>query len=271
MQIESSRSSDIGVLLIGHGTRDQNGLAEFAETVRLVASRMHPTPVEPAFLELATPTISAGFDRLVERGVRRIVAAPLLLFAAGHAKQDIPAAVRDAASPHEGVEWRQAEHLGCHPALVELSAQRFRAALDGASRQVNRCRLLVVGRGSHDLEATRETARYAELLGERVGILDVQVGFLAMAQPPLPDVLSEAARCESDTIVVQPHLLFHGELLSEVQQRVRDWSMRASAKQWLVSGHLCDSRMLGSTSQVVAAVMERCQQASAAFSSAVIR
>ena len=130
--------------------------------------------VEPAYLELASPTVSVGLDRLVEQGVRRLVAAPLLLIAAGHAKRDIPAAVRAAAGRHAGVEWCQAEHLSCHSSLLELSAQRFHAALGSARRDVRHCRLLLIGRGSHDPEAVGEMLRYASLLGERVGAGEVE-------------------------------------------------------------------------------------------------
>jgi sirohydrochlorin cobaltochelatase len=127
--MENGGRLDLGVLLVGHGTRDQQGLAEFHVTVRQVAEHLPSLAVEPAFLELALPTIAVGFERLVERNKRRIVVAPLLLFAAGHAKQDIPVAIDAVAQKHPGVAWRQAEVLGCHEALIELSALRFQEAL----------------------------------------------------------------------------------------------------------------------------------------------
>jgi sirohydrochlorin cobaltochelatase len=176
----------------------------------------------------------------------------LLLFAAGHAKQDIPAAIRSAVSQHPGVDWRQAEPLGCHASLLELSAIRFHQSLAETNCDLQRCRLIVVGRGSHDAEATRETVRYAQLLSEQVRIAEVQTGFLAMAEPRLSVVLQEAANSDRETIVVQPHLLFHGELLTEVRQQVQDWSARVPTKKWLMTGHL------GPAPQVVAAVVERC-------------
>lgn len=247
-----------GFLLIGHGTRDQQGLAEFAETVRQAADQLAPLPVEAAFLELAIPTIAEGFQRLVQRGVRQIVTAPLLLFAAGHAKQDIPQAVAAAASKHPGIPWRQAEHLGCHPTLLELSAARFRNALGAEGAEgiaAGQCKLVVVGRGSRDPEALAETRRYAHLVSDQVGVLEVQVGFLAMAQPRLADVLSEVAVAAAPIVIVQPHLLFHGELLQAVQAQVEEWRRQVPRKQWLIAEHL------GAASQVVTAVVDRCRQA----------
>ena len=58
-----------GLLVVGHGTRDPQGIDEFIQTVRWIAERCHPEPVEPCFLELAAPTIHEGVDALVRRGV----------------------------------------------------------------------------------------------------------------------------------------------------------------------------------------------------------
>jgi sirohydrochlorin cobaltochelatase len=255
MLISSIANSSVGVLLIGHGTRDQKGLAECAEVARQTAKSLSPAPVELAFLELATPTIQAAVDQLVDRGVRQVIVSPLLLFAAGHAKQDIPAAVAAAVQRYDGVEWWQAEHLGCHPVLVELSALRFLEAVDRDTKNVSHCRLILVGRGSHDAEAIREMLDYSRLLSDRIGVPDIQISFLAMAQPRLRDVLGEAASATGSLIVVQPHLLFHGELLGQVQQEVGDWQSRTPDKQWRIAGHL------GPAVEVVAALVDRCEQA----------
>ena len=280
--------SDVGVLLVGHGTRDSLGLAEFAKVVHEVENQIRPVPVQSAFLELATPTISGGIKQLIERDVRHIVVSPLLLFAAGHAKQDIPAAMEAALQRHPGIEWRQADPLGCHPALLELSARRFAAAI--AERPVDirhripspgdlrsakwlgrrpatargpatarRSRLILVGRGSHDLEAIQETTRYVKLLAERVGIDEPQVAFLAMAEPRLGQLLADAAESKCDVVIVQPHLLFYGELLEDLQRQVGDWSTREPDKQWILTEHL------GAEPEVVAAVIERYQTAAAAW------
>src|SRR5688500_8451642 len=88
----------LGYLLVGHGTRDAIGQAEFLQLAKLVAERAS-VPVEPCFLELAQPTIEEGLQRLAQRGVQRVLIIPLLLFTAGHAKQDVPEAVAAFAAP----------------------------------------------------------------------------------------------------------------------------------------------------------------------------
>ena len=85
-----------GLLLVGHGTRDDQGRSEFMRTAELVAQRAPHLFVEPCYLELARPAIGEGVQRLADRGAIRLTVSPLLLFRAGHAKCDIPFAVRHA-------------------------------------------------------------------------------------------------------------------------------------------------------------------------------
>lgn len=249
-----------GVLLVGHGTRDPRGTDEFLEAAGQIGQRLAPLAVEPSFLELASPSIEAGWDRLMARGARRVIVAPLLLFAAGHAKQDIPAAVAAAARRHPDSTWRQADHLGCHPQLLELSARRALGAIPPQSAHPGAPWLVVAGRGSRDDEAIAETGKYAERLRRQLGYPDAAVGFLALAQPKLTEVLDAAARAGHPTILVVPHLLFHGELLGTVRRLVSERQELVPQTTWCVADHL------GSDAAVVEAVCERIRDLRAAAS-----
>src|SRR5262245_11520322 len=109
-----------GLLLVGHGTRDAAGQEEFLKLASLVSGRRSALIVEPCYLEFAGPTIAQGVDRAVARGAHRLTVAPILLFAAGHAKQDIPAAVMNAAARHAGLTVRQLDPLECDDKLLAL-------------------------------------------------------------------------------------------------------------------------------------------------------
>ena len=90
-------SVNYGLLIVGHGTRSEVGTAQFlalAERIRKSAGGQ--LAVEPAFLELQQPDIDAAVGNLVAQGVKQLVVMPLLLFAAGHAKEDVPNAVAAA-------------------------------------------------------------------------------------------------------------------------------------------------------------------------------
>jgi len=125
---------------------------------------------ELAYLEMAAPTIDQVVARLVEQRVERMIVVPLLLFAAGHAKEDVPAAVRSAldAVGAADLPLLQSEPLGLQESIIELAANRFREAADPQISPAETC-LLLIGRGSRDAEATADMRQLGELLHQRLG------------------------------------------------------------------------------------------------------
>jgi sirohydrochlorin cobaltochelatase len=234
-----------GLLLVGHGTRSEQGAAEFFATAELVARALPEVAVEPCFLELAEPTIAEGIERLVARRAPRIVVMPLLLFAAGHANRDIPEAVKAAAADHPALEVRQANHLGCHEAVLKLSAQRFWEAIDSRGDEIQRdtaslddTALLMVGRGSLEPSATAEMHEFVELRRQMTPVAHAATCFLAMAKPTLDEALTEIAGQTVERIVVQPHLLFQGDLLDGLRSRINEAGRQWPDHQWVVADQL---------------------------------
>jgi len=201
-------------------------LAEFQSVARQVAELAAEFLVEACYLELAEPDISAAVRRLQERGAQWLTVAPLLLFAAGHAKHDIPEAVREAVGGELNVDYLGA--LECQERIVELSAQRYAEALVGRPPVDSAdTLLLLVGRGSSDAEAGGGMRRFAALRGGGTAVGQVEVGFVAVAKPTLEEALDRAANTNFRRIVVQPHLLFAGEVLEEIRGR---WSVVSGRK-----------------------------------------
>jgi sirohydrochlorin cobaltochelatase len=229
-----------GLLIVGHGTRDPDGRAEFLAAAQAIAARSPDVIVEPCFLELAEPTISAAVERLVERGANEnLTVVPLLLFAAGHAKIDLPAAAAEAAAMHPKLQVRQAAPLGCHPALVELSKRRYLEAVKNLpAAPANETLLLVVGRGSRDASANAELARFARLRFEACPVGWLETCFAAMAEPSLERALPLVARLPFGRVAVQPHLLFRGELLSRIRRTVESFAAEQRQIEWLIAPHL---------------------------------
>jgi sirohydrochlorin ferrochelatase len=247
-----------GILLVGHGTRDPAGIAEFHAAAELIRRSSNCRPVAPCFLELATPTIAGGVEQLVRSGATRIVVVPLLLFSAGHAKRDIPAAVAAAAAGYPNVTIGQTAALECNPQILALSARRFREAIAKLPQiPAISTLVLLVGRGSLDSDATAEMRRFASLRIEQTPVGRMSVCFLAMQQPSLADALADAAASDFRRIVVQPHLLFTGELHKQARCAVETLARRASegvssesdspslalrasvsARQWIVTAPL---------------------------------
>src|SRR6516225_1745306 len=139
-------SAKRGLLIVGHGTRDHAGLDEFGSLVQMIRAKSD-SPVEPCFLELARPTIPEGLARLAEQGAQHIIVAPLLLFAAGHAKHDIPSAVGEATGQYPNMTVEQAAPLESHEQVLELSTRRFNEAIPSRpTHDPEQTMLIMIGR-----------------------------------------------------------------------------------------------------------------------------
>jgi sirohydrochlorin cobaltochelatase len=247
-----------GLLLVGHGTRDPVGLKEFEEVCAEVARRAVGLDVEHCFLELADPDIRTAIRRMIERGIRSITVAPLLLFAAGHARKDIPAALREATRGIEGLQIRQSAALEANPRIVELSRRRFEEALrDCGPIDREGTLVLLVTRGSSDVEAIERVREFAKQLEKVVPAAEVRPCFAAVAEPSLETALATAARDPYRRIVVQPHLLFAGEVLQQICRAVETVAAGDAKREWIVTGHL------GPSPLVAEAIIELARRAQA--------
>ncbi len=88
-----------GVMICGHGSRSQSAVDEFAVLAEKLPGFL-PTDwlVDYGYLEFANPVIRDGLDRLRLAGCDRILAVPGMLFAAMHAKNDIPTVLNTYAA-----------------------------------------------------------------------------------------------------------------------------------------------------------------------------
>ncbi len=119
-------------LVVGHGSRDPRGAKEFHELVGLVRERSPGLAVEGGFIELSRPPISECVNRLAQDGARNVAAVPLMLLAAGHAKDDIPATLVREGMDHPEMDFRYGRALGVRPELLELMDERISAVVPEA-------------------------------------------------------------------------------------------------------------------------------------------
>src|SRR5690606_16082281 len=96
-------SEKLGLMVCGHGSRNRGAVKEFARLAEGLRARFPKWPVDYGYLEFAEPVIRDGLDRLREAGCTRILAVPGMLFAAGHAKNDIPSVLNTYATEHPDV------------------------------------------------------------------------------------------------------------------------------------------------------------------------
>ncbi|MFV2068998.1 MAG: sirohydrochlorin chelatase [Pirellulales bacterium] len=242
--IAATAPPPVGLLLVGHGTRDVRGIDEFHTLCRRVTKRWGGGPVGHGFLELAKPTIRSGLDRLAREGVRHVVAVPVLLGEASHAKEDIPQVVA-AAERSTGVSVELAGPLACHPQIVRLSLRRCCRAIE-ASQPVppaGTC-LILVARGSSDRQAAEQIGRFAALRVDPSRFAVVRTAFLTAASPLLEEALRNAGQEAWTRVIVQPHLLFHGQLVGQVAEHVARLRVDQPRLDWLVTPHLGPSALV---------------------------
>jgi sirohydrochlorin cobaltochelatase len=158
---ESGMMSKIGVMVCGHGSRDDEAIAEFAAVAAGIARRLPQYPVASGFLEFAQPIIRDGLDKLRAGGVERILAIPGMLFAAGHVKNDIPSVLNDYTAQYPRIRIDYGRDLDVDVRLLRVAQARIEQAERVSSRQVPReeALLMVVGRGTSDPDANSNTAR----------------------------------------------------------------------------------------------------------------
>ena len=210
-----------GLLLCGHGSRDAGAVAEFAElAAHLPAHLPSDWLVEHGYLEFANPVLRDGLGRLRERGATRILAVPGMLFAAMHAKNDIPS-VLQAWSDAEGVAVQYGRELGVDPKMVAAAAARVREAIaradaeDGPVALHETC-LVVIGRGASDPDANANVSKVARMLWEGLGLGWCEVGYSGVTFPLVEPCLTHVALLPYRRVVVLPYFLFRGVLVDRI-------------------------------------------------------
>jgi len=122
-----------------------------------------------------------------------------------------------------------------------------------------RVALAMVGRGTSDPEALAHMRRFTELAAEQRSLAWVSTGFFAGGVPSVDELLAQAAALRPsdlsdptdptssisssefstnltcDTVVIQPHLLFEGELMDQLRARVQRWRQESPDREWVLA------------------------------------
>jgi precorrin-8X/cobalt-precorrin-8 methylmutase len=247
-------TTDYGIVLAGHGSRDPEGVLDFEALVSLVKQRVPGRQrVTHGFLEFARPTIAEAVRANIAAGSRKLSVVPAVLLAATHAKNDLPSEVLALRRefPDVGIHYGAPLHL--HPLVLRLFRERIIQAEAQSPYVVKRAEtcLVVVGRGTTDPDANSDVSKLARMLEEGLGFGASFVCYAGTARPSVAEGLRLAARLGFPRIVVAPFLLFTGVLLKRVYAAADDLTQRASGIEVLK----CDP--LGIDTQLADAFLER--------------
>jgi sirohydrochlorin cobaltochelatase len=234
--------SKIGVMVCGHGSRDDEAIGEFAAVAAGIAGRLPQYPVASGFLEFARPIIRDGLDELRDKGVERILAVPGMLFAAGHVKNDIPSVLNDYMARHPQIRIEYGRDLDIDARLLRAAAARIEQTERISSRRVPRDEtlLVVVGRGTSDPDANSNIAKVARMLWEGLGFGWCEVCYSGVTFPLVAPGLEHAVKLGYRRIVVFPYFLFTGVLVKRIYSIVDEMAARHPETEFLKAPYLND-------------------------------
>jgi precorrin-8X/cobalt-precorrin-8 methylmutase len=115
------------VVVLGHGSRNPAAQVVLEKVARLLALQTG-WAVEPASMEFNRPTLHEAVATLYERGFRKILVAPYLLYSGNHVARDIPEQLNDLFGAHPDLEVELTEPLGLDLRLVSVLEARIRSA-----------------------------------------------------------------------------------------------------------------------------------------------
>jgi cobalt transport protein ATP-binding subunit len=210
------------MLVVGHGSRDADGVDEFwalASTIRAAAGELL---TGFGFIELASPSVDEAIDDLVVRGATEIVSVPLVLLAAGHLKNDGPAALARARTRHPEVRFHLARDLGIDPLVLEVATDRIREAAGDADPE--KLGVALIGRGCSDPDACADLWKVSRLLSDGRGLGTVEPGFVSIATPGIAETLERLRLLGAGTTVLAPFFLFPGVLLNRIYAEAASWA-----------------------------------------------
>lgn len=240
--LEKSAFEKTAVMLCGHGSRDAQAVAQFEALAQHMKRRLPQYDVDYGFLEFATPIIRDGLDSLRAKGNTRILALPGMLFAAGHAKNDIPSVLNRYQAEHDDVTITYGRDLGIDLKMLRAAGDRVQQALDIAGSDVPRhetC-LVVVGRGTSDPDANSNVAKVMRMLWEGFGFGWGETAYSGVTFPLVQPSLQHVAKLGYKRVIVFPYFLFTGILVDRIYNAVDEAAATNPGIEFIKAGYLND-------------------------------
>ncbi|HWM40561.1 MAG TPA: sirohydrochlorin chelatase [Streptomyces sp.] len=199
------------LVVIAHGSRDPRHAATVAALCARVQALRPGLRVEVGYLEFNAPSVPRLLERLDAEGVRDIVALPLLLSRAFHAKSDIPAVLHEITARLPRLNVRQAGVLGPHPLLVSALERRLREA--GVDQgDPGSTGVVLASAGSSDPEAIAVIAQTAREWRRTAGWCAVRPAFASASLPRTADAVRGLRADGIERVAVAPYVIAPGFL-----------------------------------------------------------
>ncbi|MGW1840157.1 sirohydrochlorin chelatase [Streptomyces sp. NPDC002067] len=209
------------LLVVAHGSRDPRHAATVSALCARVRALRPGLRVEVGYLDFNAPSVPRVLERLAAEGAREVVALPLLLTRAFHAKADIPAALAEATARLPRLTVRQAAVLGPSSLLTAALERRLgEAGLRPGDRRSTG--IVLAAAGSSDPEAIAVIAETAREWRRTAGWCAVRPAFASASLPRTADAV-RALRDEGVArVAVAPYVIAPGFLPDRIARGARE-------------------------------------------------
>ncbi|HJN02654.1 MAG TPA: precorrin-8X methylmutase [Nitrospinota bacterium] len=110
-----------GFLIVAHGSRKDGANQQVKNLVNELNNYFQSVMFEPAFMELASPTIEDGIKALAKKNMDQLIAYPYFLFKGMHFTKDIPNLIQNIINKLEKkVDFKMLDPIGQHPKITDL-------------------------------------------------------------------------------------------------------------------------------------------------------
>ncbi len=209
------------LVLVAHGSRDARHAATTAALCAELRRRRPGLRVEVGYLEFDTPRVEHVLEQLDGAGFRDVVAVPLLLNRAFHAKTDIPATLREATAGLPRLRVTQADVLGPDPLLVSVLERRLvQTGLSPA--EVSTTAVVLAAAGSSDPEAVEAVESLAAQWQRSAGWRAVRTAYASAGLPRTAHRVREVRAAGARRVAVAPYVIAPGRLPDRIAAGARE-------------------------------------------------
>lgn len=200
------------ICLIGHGTRDPEGVQEFLTLSQKLRERKFCQIVESGFLEFAKPDITEALSACQRNGVKNIIILPGILFSGEHTQRDVPHTVDEVFRNHPEINLIIAEPLATQPKVIEACQKLIEEEEKNSPKPFSRSEtlLMTIGHGSRDTGFNSEVEKNLSQLGEKMGFGKTLTGFAGTSQHYLEDMQEKFTPQGFRRVILLPFFLFSG-------------------------------------------------------------
>ena len=213
------QKKNIGILICGHGSRNKLAIDEFEDLTLSVKNRYAGIHVEYGFLEFAKPSLNEALDKLKAKDIKKVIAIPAMLFAAGHVKNDIPSVLNSYAKK-ANIEITYGRELGINNLMISAACERVKEVfISNPKIKPSDSVLVVVGRGSSDPDANSNVSKITRMLVEGLGMGWGETVYSGVTFPLVGPGLNHIVRLGYKNVILFPYFLFSGVLVTRIKRQ----------------------------------------------------